>query len=132
MTTEEALHKLEFMRNAYQKLIDENVDEGRFVGTDVTGTWKADAPLNEVYMEHVEALDMAISAMKKQEEDRWHPVAKEGEPKESGSYLLTLKNGWVTEDFYHIDYGEWGKAHQRTIYEVVAWREKPEPYTEEE
>ena len=68
MTKEEALHKLEFMRNAYQKLIDENVDEGRFVGTDVTGTWKADTPLNEVYREHVEALDMAISAIKKQEE----------------------------------------------------------------
>lgn len=70
--------------------------------------------------------------LEKQEADRWIPVAKEGEPKESGSYLLTLKNGWVTEDFYHIDYGEWGKAYQRTIYEVVAWREKPEPYTEEE
>ena len=69
MTKEEALHKLEFMRNAYQQLIDENVDEGRFVGTDVTGTWKADTPLNEVYREHVEALDMAISAMKKQEDD---------------------------------------------------------------
>ena len=68
MTKEEALHKLEFMRNAYQKLIDENVDEGRFVGTDVTGTWKSDTPLNKVYAEHVEALDMAISAMKKQEE----------------------------------------------------------------
>jgi len=68
MTKEEALHKLEFMRNAYQQLIDENVDEGRFVGTDVTGTWKADTPLNEVYSEHVEALDMAISAMKKQKE----------------------------------------------------------------
>lgn len=70
MTKEEALHKLEFMRNAYQKLIDENVDEGRLVGTDVTGTWKADTPLNEVYREHVEALDMAISAMKKQEDGK--------------------------------------------------------------
>ena len=69
MTKEEALHKLEFMRNAYQKLIDENVDEGRLIGTDVVGTWKADTPLNKVYAEHVEALDMAISAMKKQEDD---------------------------------------------------------------
>jgi hypothetical protein len=34
----DAIHKMEFMRDAYQKLIDENVDEGRFVGTDVTGT----------------------------------------------------------------------------------------------
>ena len=64
MNKAEAIHKLEFMRDAYQKLIDENVDEGRFVGTDVTGTWKADTPLNEVYAEHVEALDLAISALK--------------------------------------------------------------------
>ena len=86
MTKEEALHKLEFMRNAYQKLIDENVDEGRFVGTDVTGTWKADTPLNEVYREHVEALDMAISAIKKQE--KIEPVVHF----ENGFYYAT-KNG---------------------------------------
>ena len=64
MKLSEVIHKLEFMRDAYQKLIDENVDEGRFVGTDVTGTWKTDTPLNEVYREHVEALDAAISALK--------------------------------------------------------------------
>ena len=69
MNNADVIHKLEFMRDAYQKLIDENVYEGRFVGTDVTGTWKADTPLNEVYAEHVEALDMAISAIKKQEEE---------------------------------------------------------------
>jgi len=67
MNNAEAIHKMEFMRDAYQKLIDENVDEGRFVGTDVTGTWKADTPLNEVYAEHVKALDLAISALEKQE-----------------------------------------------------------------
>ena len=66
MTKEEALHKLRFMRDAYQKLIDENVDEGRFVGTDVTGTWKADTPLNEVYKEHVDALNLAIISIDKQ------------------------------------------------------------------
>ena len=86
MTKEEALHKLEFMRDAYQKLIDENVDGGRFVGTDVTGTWKADTPLNEVYREHVEALDMAITAIKKQEEVK--PVVHF----ENGFYYAT-KNG---------------------------------------
>ena len=86
MTKEEALHKLEFMRNAYQQLIDENVDEGRFVGTDVMGTWKADTPLNEVYREHVEALDMAISAMKNQKEEK--PVVHF----KNGFYYAT-KNG---------------------------------------
>ena len=70
MTKEEALHKLRFMRDAYQKLIDENVDEGRFVGTDVTGTWKADMPLNEVYKEHVDALNLAITALIMQEDEK--------------------------------------------------------------
>lgn len=68
MNNTEAIHKIEFMRDAYQKLINENVDEGRLVGTDVTGTWKADTLLNEVYAEHVEALNLAISALKKQEQ----------------------------------------------------------------
>lgn len=68
MTKEEVLHKLEYMRDAYQKLIDENVSEGGFVGDGITGTWKSDTPLNKVYAEHVEALDMAITAIKKQEE----------------------------------------------------------------
>ena len=86
MTKEEALHKLEFMRNAYQQLIDENVDEGRFVGTDVTGTWKADTPLNKVYAEHVEALDMAISAIKKQEEEEPVVHFKNG-------FYYAVKNG---------------------------------------
>ena len=86
MTKEEALHKLEFMRNAYQQLINENVDEGRFVGTDVTGTWKADTPLNKVYAEHVEALNMAITAIKKQEEEKPVVLSKNG-------FYYATKNG---------------------------------------
>ena len=66
MENREAIRKIKFMRDAYQKLIDENVDEGRLVGTDVTGTWKADTPLNEVYRKHIDALDLAISALEKQ------------------------------------------------------------------
>ena len=63
MENREAIRKIKFMRDAYQKLIDENVDEGIFVGTGVNGTWKSDTPLNEAYREHVEALDLAISAL---------------------------------------------------------------------
>ena len=87
METKEALHKLEYMRDAYQKLIDENVDGGRFGGTDVTGTWKADTPLNEVYREHVEALDMAISALKKQEDDVKPTICFEN------GFYYAMKNG---------------------------------------
>ena len=67
MNNKEAIHKLEYMRNAYQKLIDEKVDEGRLVGPDITGTWKADTPLNDAYKEHIEALDLAITALEQQE-----------------------------------------------------------------
>ena len=114
---DECRRKADIERNDYMDLKDLTVE------CEQLADW-----LNElkVLREKIQKL------LEKQEADRWIPVAKEGEPKESGSYLLTLKNGWVTEDFYHIDYGEWGKAYQRTIYEVVAWREKPEPYTEEE
>lgn len=75
-----AIRKLEFMRDAYQKLMDENVDEGRFVGTDVTGTWKANTPLNEVYREHVEVLDLAISALefKERYDQFWEEVKSAG------------------------------------------------------
>lgn len=140
MTKEEALHKLEFMRNAYQKLIDENVDEGMFVGTDVTGTWKADAPLNEAYREHVEALDMAISAMEKQEEDKWIPTS-ERFPKpdklvwgcdkhrnvevcQLHEYITGEDSEWfdINNDWVHLKDG------------IIAWRPYlvPEPYVPEE
>lgn len=76
MDNREAIHKLEFMRNAYQKLIDEKVDSGRLVGTDVTGTWKAETPLNDAYQEHIDALTLAIAALEQQERNRWcHAVS---------------------------------------------------------
>lgn len=76
-------------------------------------------------------LDMAISALEKQERDRWHSVAKEGNPKESGFYLWTSKDGTVREDYYQVRDDTWSKAWQFG-YEVIAWKKEPEPYTEEE
>ena len=80
MEINRAINKLDFMRSAYQKLIDEKVDEGIFVGTGVTGTWKADTPLNEAYREHVEALDLAISALEFREnyDQFWEEVKTAG------------------------------------------------------
>lgn len=63
MTREEAKHKLDFMKKAYQKLIDEKVDSGKLVGDGVRGEWKAEAPLDEAYKDMIEALDMAIKAL---------------------------------------------------------------------
>ena len=68
MEMHDVISKLEFMRNGYQKLIDENVDCGTIVGTDITGTWKAETPLNDVYKQHVEALDTAIKVLSAQPE----------------------------------------------------------------
>lgn len=76
-----------------------------------------------------EAFKMAISALKKHEQDRWHSVAKEGNPKESGFYLWTSKDGTVREDYYQVRDDTWSKAWQFG-YKVVAWKNEPEPYTE--
>lgn len=66
MTREEAKHKLDFMKKAYQKLIDEKVDSGKLVGDGVRGEWKAEAPLDEAYKDMIEALDLAIKALGQQ------------------------------------------------------------------
>lgn len=66
MTREEAIRKMEFCKNAYQKLIDEEVDNGTFVGTGVNGVWKADTPLTKAYSDMVDACDMAINALEQE------------------------------------------------------------------
>lgn len=63
MTNEEAKHKLDFMKKAYQKLIDEKVDSGKLVGDGVRGEWQAKTPLDEAYKDMIEALDLAIKAL---------------------------------------------------------------------
>lgn len=76
-----------------------------------------------------EAFKMAISALEQQEADRWHSVAKEGNPKENGFYLWTSKDGTVREDYYQVRDDTWSKAWQFG-YEVIAWKKESEPYTE--
>lgn len=78
-----------------------------------------------------EALDMAIEALEEKEANRWHSVAKEGNPKESGFYLWTSKDGTVREDYYQVRDDTWSKAWQFG-YKVIAWKNEPESYTEEE
>jgi len=63
MTIEDCLHKLDFSIGAYQKLIDENVDNGKIVGTGVRGTWTASTPLNKAYSDMIEALQIAKETM---------------------------------------------------------------------
>ena len=68
MEIKDAIHTLTFMRNGYQKLLDEGCDRGRVVGNGVEGYWKSDTPLRLVYQKHVDAIDMAIEYMEMQGE----------------------------------------------------------------
>lgn len=63
MDNKETIHKLEIMRNTCQKLIDEKVNLGRLVGTDVTETWKVETPFDDACQNLIEALTLAISAV---------------------------------------------------------------------
>lgn len=134
-----AIHKLDFMRSAYQKLIDEKVNEGIFVGTDVTGTWKADTPLDDAYREHIEAITLGISALEKQETERWIPVT-EKLPEEDCECRVTEDNEYSK---YVIDCNWSNRKKQFEVWSdyndcyiqlvnVTAWKLKEEPYTEEE
>ena len=63
MTNQEAIDKMEFCKRAYQRMIDENSQEGVFVGKGFEGKWKADTPLYKVYEDMRDACDMAIKAL---------------------------------------------------------------------
>ena len=99
-----------------------------------------------------EALNSAISALKKQEQDRWIPVT-EALPKEDGEYLVTYESGYA-EDYgfdpigiapFEVDcegFGIWQERfHPVSLgslgsewvdIQVTAWRPLPEAYTEKE
>lgn len=83
-----------------------------------------------------EALTIAIAALEKQEADRWHLVAKEGNPKKSGLYIVTdnsKMDGNNPHTRYFNAYGDKAFWSGWKADEVVAWKEiTSEPYTEEE
>ena len=97
-----------------------------------------------------DALDMAISALEKQEQDRWIPVT-ERLPEEYGEYRITWKTssdpgkrfigdaeyepGLEWDDAHDRFFGEWLLEDYVKAYpdvEVTAWKPIGEPYTEEE
>lgn len=77
-----------------------------------------------------EVIDMAISALEKQEQDRWIPVSKDL-PKKNGDYLVTCEvcgERYVEESFFcRCDDGDvfW------TSQNVIAWQPRIEHYTAE-
>ena len=84
----------------------------------------------------VEAVDMAISALKKQEQDRWIPVTENTLP-DKGKVVIALgkKGTWdfgtYRGYFNDIHYWNWKK---NTLKKVYWWMYKdgalPEPYQE--
>lgn len=98
MTNQEAIDKMEFCKRAYQRMIDENLQEGVFVGKGFEGKWKADTPLYKVYEDMRDACDMSIKALtelpkRRKEAKRWRVKAHQiaGESYENG-YLAGQKN----------------------------------------
>ena len=76
----------------------------------------------------LEACDLAISALEKQEQDRWIPVT-ERLPEKEGCYLVTVQNDHKRKYSKTAWYsGDGWFARQ----DIIAWRLTPEPYTEEE
>lgn len=76
----------------------------------------------------MEIINLAISALEKQEQDRWIPC-DERLPEKEGCYLVTVKNDHKRKYSKTAWYsGDGWFARQ----DIIAWRLTPEPYTEEE
>ena len=95
-----------------------------------------------------QAIEMAISALEKQEQDRWIPVTerlpkekdagilkKLGTNKRSDYVLATVEvkgeRMTVTACTYDGKW-DWNRKYAFPDYKIIAWRPLPEPYTEEE
>lgn len=89
--------------------------------------------------EYKNALTFVIAALENQEQNRWHSVEKEGNPKEEKLYIVTKKlnygNGVIK---YEVSVDRWSRNGfgKEWSYNsnglIVAWKSFPEPYTEEE
>ena len=71
MTIGEAIHKMEFMRDGYRRLLAEAVRKGTILGEGVEGYWEADTPMNEIYKAHIEACQLSILALQQIEAEGW-------------------------------------------------------------
>lgn len=78
-----------------------------------------------------EMFRMAVSALEKQEQDRWIPITEKlPEP-----YKTVIVTDIETIDTYTSEYhggGYWNTDTGDAKGRIIAWRPLPEPYTEEE
>ncbi len=65
MTLDDAIEKLEFMKRAYQELMDASITNGIVSGNagEIKGEWHSDWHVLEAYQKHIEALEMVIKAL---------------------------------------------------------------------
>ena len=79
--------------------------------------------------------EFEIHTQEKLEQDRWHSIAKEGKPKESGTYIWTCDDGThrklVTVAKYFKRTGECILTGARSYWKAKAWKPLPEAYEEE-
>lgn len=85
----------------------------------------------------MEIINLAISALEKQETDRWIPVT-ERLPEKDGDYLVTLYDSmerWTEVLYWNPTFGgRWQGLIEddlSDIENVSAWRPLPAPYQEE-
>ena len=75
MSNEECIEKLEFIRNGYQNLIDNDLRSGEAIGKDIKFSWEAPHTMKDVYEKMIEALNIAIETLQEKEErekyDEW-------------------------------------------------------------
>lgn len=93
------------------------------------------------YDEYWQAGEMAIDALKKQEEGRWHPCSEKMPAAPFGCFVTVMDTNPITqEEFENIlpyfvgwDGEQWNDADgERTPFEVIAWKPLPKPYKLEE
>ena len=92
---------------------------------------------NAPFESYREALTMAISALREQEQRRWIPVTERlPEPNHEFDarnwYLVALSNGVVKElaDEFH-NHSAFGYGWRETAYPVTHWMQMPQPLKEE-
>ena len=88
-----------------------------------------------------EVLDLAISALEKLEQDRWHPCSEKMPAEPFGCFATVMDTNPITqEEFENIlpyfvgwDGEQWNDEDgERTPFEVIAWKPLPKPYKLEE
>ena len=88
------------------------------------------------YIFYAEPFDLAISALEKQEQDRWIPVTERLPEYEKEVLTCDDSGGMSVGYLYSPGFGHADRWHvdftYSPVYHIVAWRPLPEAYTEEE